>query len=340
MTGDADPQATVSDLLDGSWRAQIVGAFVRLGCPDALTDRALSVLELARLTGAQPAPLQRLLRAAEALGLCGCSDDVVTLTAAGALLVSTNPQSVQAWAVLCTDSWLTRAWELLAHAVRTGDAAFVEAHGEDFWHYVRSHPDQAAFFDQAMTSGAAARAEIVAAHIDLARVGAVVDVGGGKGELLARLLSAQSHLTGIVVERPEVIAGAERSLDPSVRGRLRFHAASFFTDVPRGADLYILSRILHDWNDDRALDVLRTCRHSMDPGARVCVLESVLPDHQTIRPEDAIEAAVKDLNMLVLVGGQERTSAEYEGLLVAAGFDDVNCILTGAAADVIVATAA
>ncbi len=339
MPNSRDPSAVVSDLIDGAWRAQVVGAFVRLGCADALLDRPSTAPELARATNAHPATLQRLLRAAVALGLCDQSEGVVTLTTAGELLTSTHAMSMRPWAVLLTDPWLTRAWEFLPHAVRTGDAAFPIAHGVTFWEYVAARPDEAAFFNHAMTSGAAARAAVMSAHVDLAHVKTVVDVGGGEGQLLTRLLADHHHLRGIVVDRPEVVADAERSLDESMQQRLEFHAGDLFAAIPSGADLYILSRILHDWNEPRALDILRACRRVMEPGARVCVLEAVLAEDDGGTREDAIDAAVKDLNMLVLVGGQERTATEYEELLVGAGFVDVKCTMTGDVADVVTAVA-
>ena len=336
ISGD-DPQTIVGELIDGAWRAQVVGAFVRVGCADLLYGRQMTVRELAHESKLHEPTLDRLLRAGVALGLCFRINDQVGLTPAGALLANSHPASVRSWAVLVTDSWMTRAWEHLPDAIGTGGPAFPLAHGVGFWDYVGAHPEESAFFDRAMTRGGEARAAILAAHVDLSDVRTVVDVGGGQGQLLASLLTSNDNLIGVVADRPEVIAAGRTDMSASVRDRLKFQAVDFFTNIPRGADLYVLSRILHDWDDAKALQILQSCRSAMDSAARICILEGVFVESEGLSPD--LDTAIKDLNMLVLVGGQERTAAEYQALLTSAQFTDVDCTLTGDVADVILGTA-
>jgi O-methyltransferase domain/Dimerisation domain len=338
MAAEGDAQAVVGGLIDGGWRAQIVAAFVQLGLADLLFERPMSAGDLARAANAHPDALQRLLSAASALGLCANAGDVVRLTEAGELLATSHPESMQPSAELLTGPWLARAWEHLADSVRTGDAGFPLAHGTDFWAYVATHPDEAAFFHDAMSHSARDRADVLSTHVDLSRVNTVVDVGGGKGELLAHVLSTHGHLHGIVADRSNVVASAQPSGEASSE-RLEFQAVDFFGDIPRGGDLYVLSRILHDWDDAHALDILRSCRRAMTSGARLCIVEEVVSGDENLTRDEAVDAAVKDLNMLVLVGGRERTAHQYETMLTETGFGDVTCTITGRGADIVIATA-
>jgi SAM-dependent methyltransferase len=172
--------------------------------------------------------------------------------------------------------------------------------------------------DQAMTSGADGRARDLLDALDWSSVGLVVDVGGGQGRLLARVLGEHPHLRGVVVDRLEVVA-APAAETRQVADRLDMAGGDFFATVPAGADVYVLSRIVHDWPDRDAIAILRTCREAMTPGSRLCLLEQVAPNATEASGEDRVALALKDLNMLVLVGGQERTLAEYQELLDAAG---------------------
>ena len=338
MAAEGDAEAVIGGLIEGGWRAQMVAAFVQLGLADLLFERPMSAGDLARAANAHLGALQRLLFAASALGLCANEDDVVRLTEVGELLTTSHPESMQPWAELLTGPWLARAWEHLADSVRTGDAGFPLAHGTDFWAYVATHPDEAAFFHDAMSHSAPEKADVLSTHVDFSRVNTVVDVGGGRGELLAQVLSTHGHLRGIVADRSDVVASAQLSGAAS-SDRLEFQAADFFGDIPGGGDLYVLSRILHDWDDAHALEILRSCRRAMNRGARLCVVEEVVSGHETLTRAEAVDAAVKDLNMLVLVGGRERTAYEYEAMLIETGFAEVTCAITGRGTDIIIATA-
>src|SRR5918999_2033693 len=235
------------------------------------------------------------------------------------------PDSARSFVLFFTAPWFERGWEELPHAVRTGEPTFPRVHGAGFWDYLGAHPEDGALFDAAMSEGASARAEALRAVRDLSSIGTVVDVGGGQGRLLAGLLEATPGLSGVLLDRPEVVAGAEAVLRAAgVADRCAVVGGDFFASVPPGGDAYVLAQIVHDWPDAEALAILSACHRAMAPGARLWVIEQVLPPEDDPDPSERVGLTLMDLNMLVLFGGgQQRTGEEYRQLLGVAGFDEV-----------------
>jgi ubiquinone/menaquinone biosynthesis C-methylase UbiE len=301
--------------------AQIVRAMVVLNLADHLAAGPRTAADLAKATETHPPSLARLLRALVALGLCAYdATGQVRLTPLGETLRSEAPHSARPHALLHASSWFQRPWEELAQAIRTGAPTFRGVHGVEFWEYLAAHPDDGAVFDAAMTAGAAGRAAALLAARDLSSVGTVVDVGGGRGRLLAELLAAVPGLRGILADRPEVVAGAAEVLRAAgVEERCAVVGADFFTSVPPGGDAYVLAQIIHDWPEQEALAILRACHRAMTPGARLWVIERAIPSGADIAPA----LALIDLHMLTMHGGQERTAEEYRQLLESAGFAEI-----------------
>jgi hypothetical protein len=244
----------------------------------------------------------------------------VRLTPLGGVLRADAPDSRKPSVLMNTSPWFQRPWEELPHAVRTGEQTFRRVYGVGFWDYLAVHPDDGAIFAAAMTVGSSSRAAALLSARDLASVNMVVDVGGGQGRLLALLLAAVPSLCGILADRPEVIAGAADVLGAAgVADRCAVVGADFFVAVPTGGDAYILSQIIHDWGDDESLAILRTCQRAMAPGARLWLIEEVIPPESAIDPDEALF----DLTMLTLLGGKERTADEFRALLEAAGLTEV-----------------
>ena len=299
------------------WTSQALHAAATLGVADALGDGPRSAEELASATGTHGPTLYRLLRALAGLGIFvadakGCFG----LTALGQFLRSDHPQSIRAWAIALNEPWFHRAWEGLSDAVRTGEAAFEKAHGMGFWAYCATHPEAGALFDAGMTGGSTALARVLLEACNLAAIQTIVDVGGGQGRLLAEVLRAQPHMRGILFDQPQVVAGAEPVLrEAGVVDRCEIIGGSIADGVPRGGDAYILSRILHDWDDENASAILRGCARAMAPDARLLLIEQVIPPGN-----DYAWSKFSDLNMLVNFGGRERTAAEFQQLLDATGF--------------------
>lgn len=323
------PAETLLRLLTGAWAAQAVTAFARLGVADALplpgTDSSVTPAPgaapaaLARAIGAEPDRLARLLRF---LASCG----VVTedqrgrfaLTESGALLRTDAPASMRPLALTYGGPFY-QAFAHLDHTVRTGQVAFEHLYGAHHFDWFAREPEQAELFDRTMAASARmfeplGTHPVVAAAGSAARPGTVVDVAGGTGTLLARLLTAQPRLRGLLLEREHVVAAARRTLDAAgCADRCDFRVGDF-ADVPPGGDVYVLSRVLHDWDDDRCREILRHCAAAMPAHADLLVVERVLPEDGT-----AAAARAWDLHMMCNVGGRERTAAQYARLLADAG---------------------
>ena len=315
---DLPPQAMMLQLITASWITHAVRAMAELGLADHLAAGPCAAVDLAAATGTHAPTLSRFLRALAALGLVAHDqEDRVHLTSLGELLHGDAPASLRPYALAIAGTHVERAWHELPQALRTGEPAFPRVHGLDLWDYFVAHPEEGARFDAAMTGSAAARSGVLPAAVDLSAVGTLVDVGGGQGRMLAAALEATPGLRGVLFDRPEVLPGAEAFLAAAgVRDRCDLVAGDFFDAVPAGGDAYVLGHIVHDWPDGQAGAILAACHRAMVPGARVWLVEMV------IQPGDGYERAkLLDLLMLVLFGAQERTAAEYRGLLEAAGFD-------------------
>jgi hypothetical protein len=307
-------------IIAGAVQGQCCYAVAKLGVPDLLADGPRPVSELAAETGADPGVLNRLLRGLVPLGLFRrVEPDAYELTTVGHLLRADVPGSLRQTAILYGET-IFRSFADIMHTVMTGRPSFELAHGEEFYDHLNAHPDVAATFAAAMGSEPV---PVVLDGLDLTGVDTLVDIGGGDGGLLAELLGRHPHLRGVLFELPESVRAAESRLaDAGVADRVRFVAGSFLEPdglsgaALGGADRYVLARVLHNWTDGRAEQLLRRVRAVMAPGARLLVLEKLLPD--TI---DTPAKAAIDLLMIGLLQGHDRTEAEYLALLDRAGFD-------------------
>jgi hypothetical protein len=258
-------------------------------------------------------------------------DGAYELTPLAECLRTDVPGSLHAVALIYGEPWLWQAYGHTLDSVRSGAPAFDGVHGESFYDYLEHHPDAGASFNDAMSGYSAEEAGAILAAYDFSDVALVVDVGGGHGALVAALLRAHPELSGIVFDRPDVIAGARRLLaEEGVAARSTCVAGDFRAAVPGGGDVYVLKSVLHNWDDATAVQILQTCRRAMPGHARVLVAERVIPAGNA-----PAEAKLFDINMLVVAGGQERTEAEYGALLRAAGFQLATAIPTGSALSLI-----
>ncbi len=214
-------------------------------------------------------------------------------------------------------------WTDLYESVQTGESAFDRVHGTKVFDYLAEHPEDAAVFDAVMTSISTSETVSIVQAYDFTHFSTIVDVGGGRGGLLAAILSANPHLQGVLFDVPAVVAGADDVISGAeVVDRCKVVSGDFFDSVPEGGDAYLLSNVIHDWDDDRALEILSTCRAAMADTACVLLAESVLP-------EGAAPSMGKlvDLEMLVMTsGGRQRTGAEFRTLLGRAGLR-LTCIV-------------
>ena len=303
------------DVLAGFMRTQAISAAVRLGIPDLVDDDPVDVGELADRVGAHGPSLYRLLRALADEGIfVEAEPRRFAATARSKGLRADAPATMRPHALMLGAEHYG-AWGEALHSFTTGEPAFDRVYGRPFFDYLAAHPDAESNFARAMASGAALRTEDLLAY-DWAQHETVVDVGGGTGTALAAVLAANSHLQGTLVDLPTVVAGAPAVLDSAgVSDRCAVVAGSFFDERLPAADVYVLAQILHDWSDERALDILHNCRRSIGDDGLLLLAEGILPDG----PESDF-GKLFDLHMLVLVGGKERTFPEWRDLLTEGGF--------------------
>lgn len=310
-------------MLCATWTAQACSVFAAAGLADAMAAGSRTATALAAAAGLEPMALRRLLAAlADAGVLRQTSADEFELSQIGEYLRSDVPGSMHGTAVLY-GAQVYQAFGGLLDTVRTGRPAFSDRFGQPFYEYLGANPGFAASFNAAM-SAAPEPQPPDACLFDGARV--IVDVGGGDGGLLADVLSRRPRLRGVLVELPEAAARARGRLsEAGVLDRVRIAAGSFFDHVPGGGDLYVLRRVLHNWDDENAGRVLARVRAAMGAGARLLVLEELLPAVPEASSASAgVWAAprkrVVDLLMLVLMEGRDRTAREYATLLADSGF--------------------
>ena len=326
------PAAEVLRLATAYQASRALYVATKLGVPDLLADGPGSAEDLAAATGAHAPSLRRLMRALAAFGvLAEGGDGRFTLGALGGSLRADAPNSVRALILMYGDEDFWRTWGDLEHCVRSGETAAKHLFGaEDAFARYAADPRLGAVFNASMTVLSATTAAAVAAACDLSGVGRVVDVGGGQGRLIAALLRANSELRGTLFDLPSVVAGAPRVLaEADVADRCEVAGGDMFEAVPAGGDLYVLSRVIHDWEDARATAILGNCRRAMGRRARLVLVERVLPDR--VEPTPAVQSQVlSDLNMMVRTGGRERTEGEFGALLAATGFRLERVVPTGA----------
>jgi DNA-binding transcriptional ArsR family regulator len=322
---DAELRQRMARLIGGYQISAAIGAVARLGIADALADGPARPSELAARVGADPLALARVLRALEDTGLFSTEEDGrIRLTALGELLRGDIPGSARRGAIASTVEWRWRAYGHLTHSLRTGEPGFRRAHGCGLWEYLAREPDAAAMFSESMSRVAAANSAAIVRTYDFGSTQLLVDVGGGRGDLASALLRANPQMRGVVVDLPEVVEDARAHLvEAGLADRCEAIAGDFFAGVPAGGDTYLLSWILHDWDDQSALRILANCRAAMREGARLLVIEMVLPSGDEPRSSPGIDRLVRasDLEMLTIVGGRERTATEYRELFAKTGFE-------------------
>jgi SAM-dependent methyltransferase len=311
------PQAAqMIQVVWGFMATQSLHVAAKLGIPDVLSGGPMTPHEVAAACSAKEYPLRRLMRFLTGIGVL--TEDErgrFSCTALGDFLRSDHPQSVRNVAIMYGEPFWWRSWGDLYETVKTGQPAFDRVHGEPFFDYLAHTPVDAAIFNAGMTSGTNVDVGNIVAAYDFSRLKNVVDVAGGHGALLRGILERYPACTGVLCDLPSVIAGAADLRQSAVAARCELVPADIFQSVPSGGDAYILKRILHDWNDDKATQILENCRRAVVPGGRVLVMEQVVKASNQPDP-----AKWMDLNMLVMLTGRERTEAEFGELYARAGF--------------------
>jgi hypothetical protein len=310
------PDLMLMQMITGFRVTQLLHVAAKLGIADKLGDGPKSSRELAQECGCDADALYRTLRALSNLGvLIELGQQRFRLTPLGEHLRSGRQGSLHAAALLYGEPWLWNAYGHLLHSVQTGRPAFEHTHGSAFFDYLAANELAADTFNAAMTAFSDQETTALLRAFDFSEVGHVVDVGGGHGRLVATLLRSYPRLRASLFDKPEVVSGASELQDPEGLGaRCTIAPGNFFEAVPPGGDVYLLKSVIHDWDDDRASQILKRCREVMSPMSRLLVIERVVGD-----PSEASEAKLFDINMLAILGGRERTQFEHQALLHTAG---------------------
>ncbi|MFI9007737.1 methyltransferase [Actinosynnema sp. NPDC053489] len=308
------PRRSMLDLMTGAWRTRAVAAVAELGIADLLADGPRDTADLAERTGSRPDKLRRVLAFLAALGVFRRDGEHWSLTDVGAVLRSDVAGSQRDLARIYGGLFY-RSFGGLEHAVRTGESGFRHVYGVQPFEHFAANPADARLFEGAMAAGTSFL-ELVPGLLDLPATGTVVDVGGGDGRLLDLVLAAGPGLRGVLFDRPHV-TGAATGVLARHGTRASVVAGDFFHDpVPAGGDLYLLSRIMHDWDDERCSAILRNVRSAMAEGATLAVVERPIRDD----PRTVLPLAFNVHMMVNTVQGGERTTEEHRRLLSANGF--------------------
>lgn len=314
----AGAEAILDTIATGAM-SQAIAVAAELGLFDRLAQGPASADAVARSTGCHPPSMRRLLRALAALETCEeRPDGTFALAPVGHLLRGDARDALHAYTIWWGRyRWL--GWSELMHSIRTGESAVGVGPSKIGMRQLDSERGAASVFNRAMTEISRMVARGVLRSVDFSRARTVVDVGGGWGELIAAVLGTHPHLRGILLDRPHAVDGArERLRRGDVLDRCDIVAGDFFETVPAGGDVHLLKSIVHDWDDEASARLLRRCREAIADDGRILVVEQVMPERVVGRAH--LRQAVADLNMLVMLGGRERTIPEFRQLLEAAGF--------------------
>ncbi|GAB3240925.1 acetylserotonin O-methyltransferase [Mycolicibacterium hippocampi] len=304
-------------MLTGFWVSQIVRAAAVFNLADHLAAGADTPDAIAEFESIDLDATRRLMRTCASLGLVTSTDGIhFSATSLLATLRKDDPNSLRGM-ILATGApghWLT--WGRFPDAVRSGGQQVMAAHGtfETIFDYYAAHLDEAGLFTEAMSNLTAVAAIEIAKVIDTSEVDCALDVGGASGEVIRAMMRANPVLHGGVFDLPHVVPdAAEAARSDGLLDRFTAFGGDFFESVP-SADLYVLKYILHDWDDESCIRILKNCRASLEEGGRIVVIDYLVGELGAPGP-----APLMDLNMLVMTGGRERDTAEFDALFESAG---------------------
>jgi O-methyltransferase domain len=330
------PQAALYHLGIGHYITNALHLAVKLGIAELLTDGPRPADDLARTTQTHAPSLRRMLRLLASVGVFEEREDgAFALTSMGECLRAGVPGSAREMVMLFTGTPIQDAWRDLEYCVRTGNPVYRKRGLDDPFKDPARTPEDNANFDTAMADFTALVSMAVAAVYDFAPLRTLVDVGGGNGALLIGILRAHRHLRGVVFDQPQAAERAQKAIaEHGLSDRCEAVGGDFFREVPRGGDAYILKHVIHDWDDERALGILKNCHRAMSDDSKLLIVEGVYPP----RIEYSLEgrgAAANDVNMLVNTGGRQRSEAEFRALYDAAGFALTRIVPTPAVVNVV-----
>lgn len=323
-------EAQIIQMRMGAVVSRLVTLAAELKLPDVLQEGPRTADELAALTGTHTPALYRVMRALASLGLFTEDEGHrFGLRPLGAALKSGTPS--YAVAMMLGGEVFTRSFDDFLYSVKTGRTAFEHVFGMPVFDWLSSHLAEASLFNGAMVGFHGLEPPTVAAAYDFSAFGTIADVGGSTGNLLTTILAAHPRTRGILYDMPHVVRDAPVFIaQRGLTDRIRIESGSFFDSVPAGADAYVLSHVIHDWNPEQCLTILGNCRRAMTSGSRVLLVEMVLPEGDAPHPGKLL-----DMVMLAVPGGEERTASQYKTLLNLAGFEMTRVVPTASPVSIV-----
>jgi len=312
--------AAIRTMIEGLRVAQILYVAARLGLADCLKDGPKECDDLAHATDSHGPTLRRVMRALASVGILAQDDQQrFALTPLGELLRSDTADSLRDLVLNALAEERYRAWGGVMHTVKTGETAFDHVFGVGVWQYRAEHAEFGALFDKSIVTFTAHSQAALAAY-PFGSFNTIVDVGGGSGSLMTAILQTHPSVRGVIVDLPRVAEQTRRRIaEAGLSERCDVIGSDAFAELPAGADGYVLSTVIHDWDDKHSIELLLSCRRTMTPGSRLVLIERVLPEHLDSSPASR-PVVMSDLNMMIMTGGHERTVTEFYALFQAAGF--------------------
>jgi hypothetical protein len=312
---------------------QVLYVAARLGLADHLGEKPRSASEVATAMGTDAPTLYRLMRTLTGLDILSeDADHRFVLTSLGQALKTDALGNARTMIVARADELMWRSWGELLHCVKTGETGVEKAFGMTVWDYYAQNPEAWSSFNKSQTRPGTKAA--IAEAYDFSQFETVVDVGGGSGALLAAILERYPGPNGVLFDQPNVVADASLFLQKrGLEARTTLDPGDFFRGVSSGGDAYLLSHVLHDWNDEHCLTILENCRKAINAEGKLLIIELVVPSGNDPHPSKML-----DMEMLVIAGGQERTQQEYSRLLAKAGFLLKRVMPTSVAQSIVEAT--
>lgn len=314
----------LDQMITGYWTSQAIYAAAKLGIADLLVDNPQTAAQLAAATDTNAGALYRVLRALASIGIFEENEQQeFTLTPMAEFLRSDVPGSKRALAMMSGDEQF-QCWSEIMYSVKTGKTSFDKVFGQPIFEYLSQHEDKGQIFDQAMM-GIHGRetGEIMQAY-DFSGIQTLVDVGGGNGSNITHILQQYPEMQGILFDLSHVVERAQPHIEAAgLSERCEIVGGNFFEAVPGNADAWFMRHIIHDWDDEKSLTILKNCHTAMPADAKLLVVESVIP-----AGNEPFAGKFLDLVMLMIPGGKERMAEEYRSLFAEAGFELTRIIPT------------
>lgn len=311
------PEAAFFVLSTGHFAPRCCHIVAELGVADALGEEPMAIEDLAARVGAHPDALHRMMRLLAGHGLFERRGGGWAHTTLSRYLREDHPRSLRAFVRMIGSQVMWDAAGALSESVKTGRTGIEAALGRSIWEHCAENPEDGRIFDEAMTAKSHGEIAAIRPVLDVSGFRTVADIGGGRGHILAALLEDAPETQGVLFDLPDVIAAAPD------HSRIRKQPGSFLTDELPQADAYILSNIIHDWDDAEAETILAAVRRAATRGAKLFVIEEILLDTPALH-----SAMVVDIIMLAAAGGRERTRGQYEAMLERNGFKTLRVVET------------